>query len=116
MQFIVVILSVLLAGITLKIRFGSGSHFPILATYVRDYGIFLLALPAGWGIWGAIRNNRPLAGAGDAGLVFTSGVVLLGVLAVFGFLAFMSACTINSLITVIPQRPPASATPSPKQP
>src|SRR5687767_6258271 len=116
LQFVVVVLSVLLVGFTLKARFGSGSHFPILATYVRDYGIFLLLLPTAWGVWGALRSNRPLAGAGDAGLVFVSGIVLFAFLVCLGFFAFISASSYRSLIMVVPQQSPAAATPSPEHP
>src|SRR6185295_12188563 len=36
LQFVTVIVSVFIAGSALKMRFGSGSHYPFLATYVRD--------------------------------------------------------------------------------
>lgn len=115
LQFVVVIVSVLLVGFTLKLRFGSGSHFPILATYLRDYGIVLLLAPTAWGIWGALRCNRPLAGTGDAGFVLACGMVLLGLLVVVGFLGFISATSFRSLIMVVPQQS-AAATPSSQHP
>ena len=115
LQFITVILSVLLAGFTLKVRFGSGSHFPILATYTRDYGIWLLLIPFAWGVWGALENNRPKAGLGDAGSVFLIGVLLLIALAFFGFFSFMSACSHNSLIRLVPAQGTVP-TPQPEHP
>ncbi len=111
-QFMAVILTILLAGFTLKARFGSGSQLPILATYVRDYGIFLLLVPAAWAIWGAIELNRPLAGTGDGGSVFLSGVVLLGLLACFGFASLISASSFRSLVIAAPQQRSAPANPT----
>ena len=115
LQIITVVLSVLLVGFTLKVRFGSGSHFPILATYTRDYGVWLLLLPLFWGVSGVLENNRPKAGLGDAGLVFFTGVALLVALAFFGFISFISACSHNSLIQVVPVQQ-TTPTPQPEHP
>ena len=115
-QFVAVILTVLLAGFTLKIRFGSGTHFPILATYARDYGVLLLLIPSIWTVWGAIELNRPLAGTGGGGRVFLSGIVLLGFLVCFGFLSFISASSYRSLLIGIPQPRSTPATPETDRP
>jgi hypothetical protein len=76
LQFVTLVLSVLFAGVALKAHYGSGSHLPLLATYVRDYGVILLLVPFAWAVWGALETNRPRAGAGDAAPVFATGVVL----------------------------------------
>jgi hypothetical protein len=78
-----------------------------LATPVRDYGLLLLLAPTVWGIWGIIRSNRPLAGAGDADVVVGSGIGMLILLVVFGFMAWMSAVTYHSLIIYMPAEKPA---------
>lgn len=105
LQFVVVVCSVIACGLTLRMRFGSGSHLPLMATYVRDYGLALLLIPTVWGIWGIIRSNRPLAGAGDADVVVGSGIGLLILLTFFGLIAWMSAVTYHSLVIYIPPTP-----------
>lgn len=115
LQFIAVILSVLLAGTLLKVRFGSGSHFPILATNVRDYGIFLLLVPTVWGTWGALRVHRPRAGSGDAGTVFLTGIILFGLLVCVGLFSFTSVVLYRSVILAAPQGQTAPVAPIPEQ-
>ena len=108
LQFVTVIVSVFIAGSALKMRFGSGSHYPFLATYVRDYGIVLLLLPFAWGVWGAVESNRPKTGLGEVGGVFATGVALLVALIVFGLVSFISAISYGTVIQVTP--PPQSTT------
>ena len=105
LQIVTIVLSILITGFALKLRFGSGSHFPILATYTRDYGVWLMVLPLVWGVWGARENNNPKAEMGNTGTVFFLGFTLWVILGVFGFLSFMSACTHNSLLQVVPNGP-----------
>lgn len=100
LQTATVIFNVIFVGLSLKLRFGSGSHFPILATYVRDYGIILLLIPFTWAVWGVVKINRPKPGVGDASWVFLTGVGLLVALAAFGFLSFISVWTYKSLVLV----------------
>ena len=93
---------IIFVGLLLRMRFGSGSHFPCLATNVRDYGFLLLVIPVLWASWGAWENNRPKVGLGDTGKIMLSGILVWVGLLAFGFVA---AGTIPSppLIHVIPQ-------------
>lgn len=111
LQFVTVIASVLLTGFVLRVRFGSGFHHPLFATYVRDYGVLLLLFPFIWAVWGMVATNSPKPGLGDVGSVIQSGLVLLIALVAFGFFSFISACTHNSLIQV---RPALSITDKPE--
>ena len=102
LQFLVVMCLVVVSGLLLKSRFGSGSHFPILATYVRDYGMALLLVPTIWGVWGIFQSHRPLAGAGDVDIVVASGIALLVLLVLFCIPVWLSATTYHSLIIQVP--------------
>ena len=117
LQIVTIFFGIVFTGFALKVRFGSGSHFPILATYTRDYGVWLLLVPLAWGVWGVRESNNPKPGMGDAGKVFLLGLTLWVLLGIFGFLSFMSACTHNSLILVIREQPakPARETSPPNR-
>ena len=63
----------------LKMRFGSPAP-PIFATFLRDYGLLLFLLPAGWLGWAARSGHRPRVDCGDAAALLLLGVAVLGLL------------------------------------
>ena len=113
LQVVTIIFTVVIVGFMLKVRFGSGSHYPILATYTRDYGVLLLLLPVIWGVWGLRENNNQKPDLGDTGTVLFTGVMLWVALLVFGY---VSLATIpGSTIQVVREQPakPARETSAP---
>ena len=114
LQFVTVIYCILVVGLIVKARFGSPAP-PFFASYLRDYGAFLLLAPTAWCIWGALQVHRPRADSGDDGIVFLSGIILFAALVFVAFLGTISASSYRSLIIAVPAQR-AAATPQPDHP
>lgn len=79
----------------------------LLATLVRDYGCILLLLPSAWLLTAALEAHRPKRDTGDAGLILSSGIGVLGFLLLVGFFATVSAMSpATHLLQTIPQATP----------
>jgi hypothetical protein len=112
-QFVTVVYCILFVGLAVKARFGSSAP-PIFASYVREYGVYLLLVPTIWCIWGAFRTHRPRSHSGDAGVVFLVGAILSVGLILVAFQGTVSALCYNSIIQHVPAPNAATAnTPNP---
>jgi len=107
LQLVVIAGTIVACGLTLRFRFGPGTHLPLLATYVRDYGFIMLLIPVVWAIWGLFELHKSLTNTGDGVSVFASGIWLLVLLVALGFFSWMSACTHHTLLIQLP--PPSAA-------
>jgi hypothetical protein len=106
-QFLSVFYCILVNGVILKVRFGSPAP-AILATYLRDYGVFLLLLPAAWLIWASVSAHDPRVGTGDLPSILGSGLILLGVLVFVALLGTGSAMSHRTLVQAVPRSEPST--------
>jgi hypothetical protein len=111
LQFVTVVYCILFVGLAVKARFGSSAP-PIFASYVREYGVYLLLVPTVWCVWGALHTHRSRLDSGDAGVVFLVGVILSLGLMLVAFQGTVSALCSNSIMLKVPApTAPAPATP-----
>jgi hypothetical protein len=113
LQFVTVVYCILVVGLVVKARFGSSAP-PIFASYVREYGVYLLLVPTIWCIWGALHTHRSRSHSGDASVVFLVGVILSLGLILVGFQGTASALFSNSIIQHVAA--PTAAAPTTPQP
>ncbi|MES2571325.1 MAG: hypothetical protein V4710_14890 [Verrucomicrobiota bacterium] len=111
LQFVTVIYCILVVGFIVKARFGSPAP-PFFASYLRDYGVFLLFVPSAWCIWGALHTHVPRKESGDARIVFVTGIILFAALVFVAFTGTISAFSYRSLVLVAPAQR-AAVTPQP---
>jgi membrane protease YdiL (CAAX protease family) len=111
MQVTAVLYCILFIGFIVKARFGSPAP-AFYASYLRDFGAFLLLVPTGWCIWGALRIHRPHADSGDAGRVFVTGIVIFAGLALLAFTGTISALTYRSLVIPVKMVPQNQTNPA----
>lgn len=117
LQMVTVFIVIVFAGLFLRMRFGSGSHFPCLATHVRDRGFLLLFIPFVWVVWGVWENNSPKVGLGNTGKVMLTGILVWVGLLVFGFVAVGTIPTFPILVVSEKKEiPPQAAVRAPSPP
>ncbi len=104
-QIAAVFYATLVIGLIVRIRFGSPAP-PMFATYLRDYGLFLLVVPLTWSIWASISVDHPKAGTGNLVSALVSGLVVLGVLVTLGFVGTVSACIDHLPMVSVEPTPP----------
>lgn len=104
MQFVVCAYCVLVPAALLKVKFGSHPPPDLLATQLRDYGVFLLLVPAVWLIGAVMETHRPRLHSGDGTGIALSGVVVLILLGGVGFVGTQSAASYGSTIYAKPAK------------
>ena len=97
LQLATLIFGILISTVMLKLRFGSSSNFPILATYVRDYGFLMAVIPIIWIFWATYRANHPSHSKANSLPLVSSGVAIVVIFLLLGIAGFGTATVHRSM-------------------